>query len=86
MCGFEAMDRVCLVQHQQLMHYTPMALLHAGAGSPMDHPSYRCVVCGFAAATLLALRQHEAAHVMDVATQPLAAYEPPPSHRRSELN
>jgi len=72
MCGFEAMDRVCLVQHQQLMHYTPMSLLRdAYNTSPtslqrLDRQTYRCVVCGFTASTLLALRQHEAAHVYDM--------------------
>ena len=87
MCGFEAMDRVCLVQHQQLMHYTPMALLRdAYDSSPMslqrlDQQSYRCLVCGFTANSLLALRQHEASHVFDVSSQPLASYDQCP--RRS---
>ena len=90
MCGFEAMDRVCLVQHQQLMHYTPMALLRDGYdGSPLtlqrldhhQHSTYRCIVCGFTAGTLIALRQHEAAHMFDVAMQPLASFDQCP--RRS---
>jgi len=76
MCGFEAMDRMCLVQHQQLMHYTPMSLLRdAYDNSPtalqrLDQQSYRCVVCGFTTGTLLALRQHEAAHLYDITSQP----------------
>jgi len=74
MCGFEAMDRVCLVQHQQLMHYTPMSLLRdAYNTSPSlqrldQRQIYRCVVCGFTAASLLALRQHEVIHVYDMST------------------
>ena len=87
MCGFEAMDRVCLVQHQQLMHYTPMSLLRdAYNNSPtalqrLDRQSYRCVVCGFTTSTLLSLRQHEAVHVYDMSTQAHASYNQ--SARRS---
>ena len=82
MCGFEAMDRVCLVQHQQLMHYTPMSLLRDAADkSPMmlqqrvDQQIYRCVVCGFTTGTLLTLRQHEAAHVFDMSSRRLSSYD-----------
>ena len=81
MCGFEAMDRVCLVQHQQLMHYTPMSLLHRDVydNSPttlqrFDRQSYRCVVCGFTTSTLMVLRQHEAAHLYDVTSQVHTSY------------
>jgi len=87
MCGFEAMDRVCLVQHQQLMHYTPMSLLRdaydnlpTAALQRLDQQqSYRCVVCGFTTTSLLALRQHEAAHVVyDVSAQAFASYSRSP--------
>lgn len=87
MCGFEAMDRVCLVQHQQLMHYTPMSLLRdAYDNSPtvlqrLDRPSYRCVICGFTTSTLLVLRQHEAAHVYDMPSPAHTSYNQCP--RRS---
>jgi len=87
MCGFEAMDRVCLVQHQQLMHYTPMSLLRdAYNSSPtalqrLDRQSYRCVVCGFTTSTLLALRQHEAVHLYDISNQAYATYNQCASRR-----
>jgi len=88
MCGFEAMDRVCLVQHQQLMHYTPMSLLRdAYDNSPtslqrLDHQTYRCVVCGFTTSTLLALRQHEAIHVYNMSSQAHTSYD---EHARRSL-
>ena len=88
MCGFEAMDRVCLVQHQQLMHYTPMSLLRdAYDSSPTSlqrldrQQTYRCVICGFTTSTLLLLRQHEAGHVYDMSSQVHSAYDE--SSRRS---
>jgi len=82
MCGFEAMDRVCLVQHQQLMHYTPMSLLRDAYESPASaaammlprlDQTYCCVVCGFTSNSLFGLRQHEASHAFDMSGQPHSA-------------